>query len=193
MVEAIYSVWVVYGIVVKADESRQARNPGITPSKGSAVSIPPLFTHSPSPSDSLPPLLAEATPYLSFAKPAVMTAYTFIESSRSSISSSSVHLATFTPSAPTVKQTKGLSNEAKVGVGVSVGVLGFVVVFVGVIDACCLRGKRRERGVEYARGEVERGTSKETEEHIVLESRVEVVFADEDEGGRNGISLARRD
>lgn len=50
--------------------------------------------------------------------------------------------------------------------------------------------------------EVERGTGKGSEERIVLESRVSIVFEeeageseseDEDEGARNGMSLPRRE
>ncbi|KAF2005228.1 hypothetical protein P154DRAFT_518759 [Amniculicola lignicola CBS 123094] len=106
-----------------------------------------------------------------------------------------------TPPAPTAKPTTSLKHEAKIGIGVSIGVFVSALVFVAILDACVLRRRRRERAMQNAVEEVERGgaTFKESRERIVLESRVSIVFdetepedEEDDDGGRNGMSLPRR-
>ncbi|KAF2116649.1 hypothetical protein BDV96DRAFT_630984 [Lophiotrema nucula] len=117
------------------------------------------------------------------------------------------------PPASTAEASSGLSPQAKIGIGVAGGILGLVLVFALLFDACYLRRKRRERDVQYALNEVEGGTVKESQERIVLESRVSIVFEeeeeeeeegyegeleddaddeDEEDRGRNGMSLPRR-
>lgn len=85
------------------------------------------------------------------------------------------------------------------------GALAVACAFLGLLEVCYLRRKRRERAMQNAVEEVERGTGKGSEERIVLESRVSIVFdeeacegeseedEDEDEGPRNGMSLPRRE
>ena len=79
-----------------------------------------------------------------------------------------------------------------------------VLVFVAA-EAFYLRRKRRQRSLERAVEEVERGSNKGSEERIVLESRVSIIVeVDDNEGdsedeeeirgrGRNGMSLPRRE
>lgn len=76
------------------------------------------------------------------------------------------------------------------------GVLVIALLIV-MVEACYLRKKRRERALQRAVDEVERGIDKGSHERIVLESRVSIVFEDEEqeeevERGRSGMSLPRR-
>lgn len=104
---------------------------------------------------------------------------------------------------PTTQPTGGLDTGAKVGIGIVSGFVGIVLILF-LAEACYLRRKRREKALERAVNEIERGErnlTKGSEEIIVLESRVSIVFQDasEDEDeepergrGRNGLSLPRR-
>jgi hypothetical protein len=117
---------------------------------------------------------------------------------------------------------RGLSTNAKIGISVAAGALFLLAVFLALLEVCYFRRKRRERAVLNAIEQVERGggvdkgSAHESEERIVLESRVSIVFDDggeneedgvedgyegegedeygddETDGGRNGMSLPRR-
>jgi hypothetical protein len=115
-------------------------------------------------------------------------------------STSTVHSSTSTPLAPTAVPTHGLSLEAKIGIGVTFVVLAFALIFLGMLEECYFRRKRREAAMKNAVEEVERGVDKGSEEMIVLESRLSIVVDDglwdefaDDEGPRNGMSLPRRE
>jgi hypothetical protein len=97
---------------------------------------------------------------------------------------------------PTAKAPQGLGNGTKIGIGIAVGVLCLLVLLVA-LEACYMRKKRRERALQRAVDEVESGVDKGSIERIVLESRVSIVFEDEnqddeEERGRTGMSLQRR-
>jgi hypothetical protein len=84
---------------------------------------------------------------------------------------------------------------AKIGIGVTAGILGLALVFVVILDSCYLRCRRRERAMLNVTEEVERAADKESQDWIVLESRVSIVFEEEvlvADGARNGMSLPRR-
>ncbi|KAF2190366.1 hypothetical protein K469DRAFT_697645 [Zopfia rhizophila CBS 207.26] len=100
--------------------------------------------------------------------------------------------STSAPPTTAAKQTRGLSTGEKVGIGVTAGLVGVVFVFVALFDIRYLRRKRRDKAIQNGQEKVERGEGKWSEERIVLESRVEVVFDNEDEG-RNEMSLPRRE
>jgi hypothetical protein len=107
--------------------------------------------------------------------------------------------STSTPLASTVTQAHGLSSEAKIAIGVTVGVLAVALVFLGILEGCYLRRKRREAAMKNAVEEVERGANKGSEERIVLESRVSIVVDEgifdesgDEEDTRHGMSLPRR-
>lgn len=107
-------------------------------------------------------------------------------------------VTTSTPPAPTAKQTQSLSPEAKIGIGVGVGILASALGFMAIFCVCYLRRKRREKAVLNAIEEVERATDKGSEERIVLESSVSIIFEDdeleeEEDRGRPGMSLPRRE
>ena len=98
--------------------------------------------------------------------------------------------------APAAKPTVDLNTGVKIGIGTAVGVLVIALLIV-MVEACYLRKKRRERALQRAVDEVERGIDKGSHERIVLESRVSIVFEDEEqeeevERGRSGMSLPRR-
>jgi hypothetical protein len=120
--------------------------------------------------------------------------------STSSSSSHSTPLsATASPPAPTAKQTQDLSKEAKIGLEVSLGILALALALLVMVDWFYLRKRRQERALVNAVHEVERGGFKGSEERIVLESRVSIVFdedstddEEEEERGRHGMSLPRR-
>ncbi|KAF2689366.1 hypothetical protein K458DRAFT_126980 [Lentithecium fluviatile CBS 122367] len=104
---------------------------------------------------------------------------------------------TTSPPAPTAQTTNELNIGVKIGIGIAAGVLALALLIVA-FESCYLKLKRRERALQRAVDEVERGTDKGGEERIVLESRVSIVFEDEDQGeeherGRNGMSLPRRE
>jgi hypothetical protein len=121
---------------------------------------------------------------------------------RRSPSSTLAMATTSPPPAPAVKPTVDLDTGVKIGIGIAAGVLVIALLIV-VAEACYLRKKRRDRARQRAVDEVERGTDKGSEERIVLESRVSIVFEDEEqeqqeeqeevERGRNGMSLPRRE
>jgi hypothetical protein len=115
-------------------------------------------------------------------------------------SHSTTHTSTSTALAQTAAPTHGLIPEAKIGIGVTVGVLAFAIIFLGMLEGCYFRRKRREAAMKNAVEEVERGVDKGSEERIVLESRVSIVVDDglwdefeDDEGPRNGMSVSRRE
>ncbi|ORY12285.1 hypothetical protein BCR34DRAFT_600680 [Clohesyomyces aquaticus] len=193
------SVWVVYGVVVPADESCRpciSTSETTLASNWSSSAGTSRVTIWLSLSTSSPTPLTD--PYSTFAaSPPVLTTHTIVNPSHhpSPFTSSSPVSATATvaPLPSTAKQTKGLSSGAKLGVGASVGVLALAAALVALFDMFYLRRKRLERRVGYARHEVERGTGRESSEHIFLESGVEVICAEEDEDrARNGMSLPRR-
>jgi hypothetical protein len=111
-----------------------------------------------------------------------------------------------TLSSPPTKQIRGLSKGTKVGIGVGVGVPLFMIVLMAIFEACYWRGKRRQKAMLRAVEEVEIGTrirqDKGSEERMVLESNISIVFEDTaeeedeeeeaEERGRNGLSLPRR-
>jgi hypothetical protein len=105
---------------------------------------------------------------------------------------------TATPPAPIAAPTDGLSNGAKIGIGVGIGIFGTILAAVAILSTCYLRRRRREKAMLNAIEEVERG-AKESQERIVLESRVSIVFddgasaAEVEDNGRNGLSLPRRE
>ncbi|KAF2639175.1 hypothetical protein P280DRAFT_508320 [Massarina eburnea CBS 473.64] len=104
---------------------------------------------------------------------------------------------------PTTQPTKQLRTGLKVGIGIAVGLLGVVLILI-IFESCFLRHRRQQKALQRAVDEVERGADKENEERIVesqermvLESRVSIVVEDEfdseeEERGRHGLSLARR-
>jgi hypothetical protein len=104
------------------------------------------------------------------------------------------------PPAPAAKQTVDLDTGVKIGIAIAAGVL-IIALLIVVFEACYLQRKRRARALQRALDEVERGTDKGSQERIVLESRVSIIFEDEDqegeeeeiERGRNGMSLPRRE
>ena len=76
------------------------------------------------------------------------------------------------------------------------GLVAIAIAIFGALEACYWRRKRRERKLKNAVEEVEQGVVKENDERIVLESRVSIVFQEdgwEGDGGRNGMSLPRRE
>jgi flagellar biosynthesis/type III secretory pathway M-ring protein FliF/YscJ len=111
--------------------------------------------------------------------------------------------ATSPSAAPSSSSTVDLDTGIKLGIGIAAGVL-IVALLIVAIEACYLRKKRRERGLQRAIDEVEIGVHKGSEERMVLESRVSIIVEDEGqeeqeedeaevERGRNGMSLPRRD
>ncbi|KAF2712014.1 hypothetical protein K504DRAFT_452267 [Pleomassaria siparia CBS 279.74] len=79
----------------------------------------------------------------------------------------------------------GLSTEAKIGIGITLGLLGLALICVGILEMCCLRRKRRERSIRNAIEEVEsggksriemaKGSRTGSEKRVVFESRVSIV------------------
>jgi hypothetical protein len=120
-------------------------------------------------------------------------------------------LSTASPiSTPPTQPVDQLETGVKIGISVLGGFLGLVLI-VFLLETCYLRRRRQEKAFQRAVDEVERGERAEqalaslkgSEEIVVLESRVSIVFDDvsEDEyeeelergRARNGMSLARRD
>jgi hypothetical protein len=79
---------------------------------------------------------------------------------------------------PTAKESRSLSLGAKVGMGVGIGLIGLMLAFAAFLTASHWRHKRRERAMLNAIEEIERGGDKGSEERIVLESRISIVFDD---------------
>jgi hypothetical protein len=116
---------------------------------------------------------------------------------------------------PTAKESRSLSLSAKVGIGVGIGVIGLMLAFAAFLTASHWRHTRRERAMLNAIEEIERGGDKGSEERIVLESRISIVFDDgieeeeeeqrgrgterkrnreeEEQRGRQGFSLRKSD
>ncbi|KAF2794081.1 hypothetical protein K505DRAFT_337233 [Melanomma pulvis-pyrius CBS 109.77] len=197
------NVWAVYGVMVDVESSCVHCTDTEAPSAFEAPPSP-AFTSPPSAEASITkssPLRLDSV----VSPPPSAIAYTTMYNSTAlypTATSPPFSPALPTTSAPPGRQTQGLSREAKTGIGVSVGILAFACVFLSLLEVCYLRRKRRERAMQNAVEEVERGTGKGSEERIVLESRVSIVFEeeageseseDEDEGARNGMSLPRRE
>ncbi|KAG9185662.1 hypothetical protein G6011_06993 [Alternaria panax] len=78
-----------------------------------------------------------------------------------------------------------LSTPAKAGI-IAASVVVFFLLLLLVLEYTYLRRKRQDRALEQAIDEVERGTelkdatATESKEHMVLESRVEIVVVGED-------------
>ncbi|KAL1606782.1 hypothetical protein SLS60_004189 [Paraconiothyrium brasiliense] len=118
-------------------------------------------------------------------------------------------------STPTTAPVDQLETGVKIGISILAGFLGLALI-VFFVEACYLRRRRREKALQRAVQEVESGERAEraladlkgSEEIVVLESRVSIVFDDvtdvSDEDGdddgeetgrgrvRNGLSLPRR-
>ncbi|KAF2257156.1 hypothetical protein BU26DRAFT_499703 [Trematosphaeria pertusa] len=189
-------VWEVYGVAVGSESlcmtcisefsgsivSRMMRNATMAPFETPSALSRPLSLASP------PPLLTTA----SFAS---STGGSTLPNSIST--TLAVAVASSTAPSATAKPNHELPTSAKIGIGAVVGVLG-LALFLVAFEACYLRRRRRTRALERAVEEVERGMDKGSEERIVLESRVSIVFEDdgheeeEQERGRNGMSLPRR-
>lgn len=135
------------------------------------------------------------------SSPLIQPSPTETSQSTTSITPSSPALASSPPSSESVN---GLDTGVKIGIGVVVGIFGAALIAY-LVEIFYLRRRRRERALERAVEEVERGemsTPNKTNDDIrVLESRVSIVFDDvsgsedeEPERGRtrNGLSLPRR-
>lgn len=102
-------------------------------------------------------------------------------------------------STETPRSASQLSTPVKAGI-VTASIVVFLLVLLLVLEHTYLRRKRHERAVERAIDEVERGTElkrvtkSESEENMVLESRVEIVVESEEQdivgswdGGAHGM------
>lgn len=101
------------------------------------------------------------------------------------------------PSKPVQKPRVDLETGVKIGIGISAGLIG-IVILIASFETLYLAKRRRKRAMQRAVAEVESGTAKESQERIVLESRVSIIVEqedqdEEDERGRNGMSLSRRE
>ncbi|KAF2258732.1 hypothetical protein CC78DRAFT_621570 [Lojkania enalia] len=189
-----HQIWAVYGVIVEAKETCLTCNSTSTRPRPvlSPTATDPLSTSFIRVSSS-PPSLSNT--FSTRPSHNVMLSSTYISTRLQSSALTTAAPVTSVPPDPQVHQNNGLSHEAKLGVGVTVAVLVTCLAFVMIFDACYLKRKRRERDVQYALSEIEGGRGKESQERTVLESRVSIVFDDEEsdeESGRNGMSLPRR-
>lgn len=86
----------------------------------------------------------------------------------------------------------------------SVALVSLALIIVIIFEIVYFRRRRREKAILNAIDQVERAADKGSEERIVLESRVSIVFqedpdeeeydgdGEEEERGRAGMSLPRR-
>ncbi|KAF2740957.1 hypothetical protein EJ04DRAFT_547941 [Polyplosphaeria fusca] len=124
-----------------------------------------------------------------------------------SLTDSSSSEATSPLSTPSTQQPKGMRPEVKLGIALTIVFLVLLLLVIVIFNALIIRRRRREKDVQHALNEVEENTAKESQERVVLESRVSIVFVDDDTEGeeeeeeeeeergraRNGMSLPRRD
>ncbi|KAF2659432.1 hypothetical protein K491DRAFT_712708 [Lophiostoma macrostomum CBS 122681] len=184
-------VWSAYGIVVDSREQCQDCTTPLLASTLYSNWSATMTTHSSTAS-------ATSTDF-AYSTVLAQGVSTIAQEQTSAVATSTVSASsTFIPPVPTAKQTQNLSNDAKIGLGVSLGVLGFALALVVMVDWFYLRRRRQERALVNALQEVERGEFKGSEERMVLESRVSIVFdvdtsdEEEEERGRHGMSLPRR-
>ncbi|KAF2872948.1 hypothetical protein BDV95DRAFT_605534 [Massariosphaeria phaeospora] len=178
-------VWAVYGVMVNRDMSYSDCFPSQTVARVSDLQTtllqPTRFANTTSTS-SVSVSSSSCTP--------THTSATLLPTSPSSSA----------PPAPPAKQTKEWATPTKIGIGVTVGVIGILIAALVLFIALHVRRKNTERAMQRAVEEVESGVTKESQEMIVLESRVSIVVDNDDdeeedeeeERGRNGMSLARR-
>ncbi|KAF2017378.1 hypothetical protein BU24DRAFT_420431 [Aaosphaeria arxii CBS 175.79] len=196
------NVWAVYGVVtVAASTSSTAHHfssaPTPTPDHRTASMKTPsieqslLFPYSLDTSDLATTLLSKTR--ASGPWPTSLTSY-----KNEKLVANPTPISTINASEK--RDSEGMSVGVKVGIGLTLGVLASALAFWLIFDSCYLRRKRRERAMMNAVEEVVRADIQESQERIVLESRVSIVFNDDTASEevnvdmpRNGMSLPRRD
>ncbi|KAF2622606.1 hypothetical protein BU25DRAFT_494925 [Macroventuria anomochaeta] len=177
------SIWAAYGIKTAPEESFEMR------------SLPRLTKRTSTPQ---PSLIVDTS-----SAPSPSTTPTSPSTSNENTIQATT---TFTPAVPVAPSAPSpppaasrLSPAAIVGLCIGIGVV--VLIAYGVLEACVLRKRRRERALRRAVEEVEWGSvrSVESREDVVMERKGDVVVGEEevwevedDMGGRKGMSLPRR-
>ncbi|KAJ4298076.1 hypothetical protein N0V90_005975 [Kalmusia sp. IMI 367209] len=197
-------VWAVYGIAVGVENPHGEfePNPMARADEMNTESVPFETPSVMTPSQKLSQAVSTdtvATP-LDINQPSVTTTAPSVASTSSMPSLLSTPIPTST-TAP----VEDLETGVKIGIGVVAGFVGIALILI-LIELCYLRRRRQEKALQRAVEEVEsreRALNKDSEEIVVLESRISIHFddasSDEDddteqqERGRNGMSLPRRE